>query len=706
MKRIAIITPCILPVPACRGGAVETLITRLIDDNEKSKQYSIDLFTIDLSEHADAVYFCSKFIYVRSEKYIKLMDRALDKYYRTVSSNSSTRRLDKTIVRCFVDRTVEINGKYDAVIIENMMSTACEIVDECNGKYDFPIYFHMHNDVDIYRSPNQIRKLVRFGVQFIAVSKYIKNQILKYDRNAVVSILYNGINLSEYVRTEKNNKDHISLLYAGRIIPGKGVKELLKAFVCLMENLEESVKDEIKLKIVGFSDFDKGYEAEVRKIAKDYDNIECHGQVSQEELRLLFRNSDIVVMPSLVKESFGLVALETMAMGIPLITTDSGALPEVAGDGACIVETSGDFVKSLSESLNKVIMNKEYRSLLSEKAYERAHSIKAFDIENYYNNFVSVIRGQDIDEDDLISIIVPVYNVEPYLKRCITSIITQTYNNLELILVDDGSTDGSGGICDAFSKADRRIVVIHQENKGLSGARNVGLDMASGKYIFLCDSDDYLRENTLECMLKKLKKDHADIVACGMAKVCDPVAAEYNKVEMFTSKEHGRWSGHESVIQMMRSNNVCSVSCNKLYARELFDGVRFPLGAKNEDEATVYKLLYKAKIVSYMPNDLYMYYQREISIMHEDIGDRYKHFLKAGQDRIRFFHEKGEAELEQHSVISLLEWIKYAYRNIEDKEKKNSLVGVYKDNIKRNNAPTVLGMKKRLALLLWKYIHY
>src|SRR5699024_4494271 len=120
---------------------------------------------------------------------------------------------------------------------------------------------------------------------------------------------------------------------------------------------------------------------------------------------------------------------------------------------------------------------------------------------------------------DLISVIVPVYNVEKYVRRCIDSICGQTYSNLEIILIDDGSTDSSGKICDEMAAKDGRISVIHQENKGLSQARNAGLDQAKGEYIAFVDSDDYLSLNMYECLLKSLKENNADVVRCAIKNV-------------------------------------------------------------------------------------------------------------------------------------------------------------------------------------------
>ncbi len=708
MRKIAIISPCLLPVPIINGGAVEGLITRIIEDNEIYMNYSIDLFTISSELYVSKSYSYTNIIAIKQSKVVSVADKLKDKHYRIISSDNSRRIFDSRIAKSFFDRLSVTQEEYDAVIIENMMSTACEIVRLCQGKYYFPIYFHMHNDVDMYRSSDMIRELVRSGVQFIAVSDYIKRQILKQDEKAVVSTLYNGIDFSIFnIKLKKeDDKDYISLLYAGRIIPGKGVKELVQSFLLAANNVKNSSGKKLNLDIVGFSSFDRRYEEEIQDLARNNENISCFKEMPSDQLAFFYDKTDIVVMPSIVEESFGLVALETMAKGIALITTNSGALPEVVGYGGYIVSKGENFVNDLSEAIIKVAFDKNLREELSEKAYKRARSNEDFNISNYYKNYVKTIDAYPVSLDDRISVIVPIYNVADYLDRCVTSIINQTYNNLEIILIDDGSTDNSEKLCDEYALKDNRITIIHQDNKGLSEARNSGLRIASGKYIFFCDSDDYLEIDCLERMLGRLKKDHADIVACGFNSVYDEISKEVQAGGIINDSNPGRWSGRQSVIEMMRNTNVCSVVWNKLYKKELFESLSFPKGVQNEDEAITYKLLYKAGIVSYMPDALYNYYQRETSIMHENLEERFDFFLRFSLDRIQFFSDNNESELVQHSRISFLEWIKYSYRNIQDEKTKRYLLGVYKDTINFKNAPSVMGMKKKMALLTWKYIRY
>ena len=148
----------------------------------------------------------------------------------------------------------------------------------------------------------------------------------------------------------------------------------------------------------------------------------------------------------------------------------------------------------------------------------------------------------------------------------------------------------------------------------------------------------------------------ADVVACGFAHVFDS-----RPERTFTSPAPGIWNGKEAVMQMMNTNNLCTTAWNKLYRTELWQDVRFPEGKVHEDEATIYKLLYQAKIVSYMPDCLYKYYQRDNSIMNSGLEGRYGDYLWAMKERIQFFRDRKEQELADYSIMILLEYIKYLY---------------------------------------------
>ena len=196
---------------------------------------------------------------------------------------------------------------------------------------------------------------------------------------------------------------------------------------------------------------------------------------------------------------------------------------------------------------------------------------------------------------ELISVIIPVYNVEAYLKECAASIMGQTYENFEAIVVDDGSTDSSGTLCDALEGLDSRFRVIHQENKGLSGARNTGLAQAKGDYICFVDSDDMVSPNYLAEMLDAIKAGKADMALCDVesTKLCEPA---YDIKESCTLRDP---DSREYVLMV--------VAWNKLYSKELLKGYSFVEGKWHEDEFAINQIIYKLNRAVYVPKKLYKY---------------------------------------------------------------------------------------------------
>lgn len=225
-----------------------------------------------------------------------------------------------------------------------------------------------------------------------------------------------------------------------------------------------------------------------------------------------------------------------------------------------------------------------------------------------------------------ISIIVPVYNVEEYLPRCIDSILAQTFTDFELIIVDDGSPDNCGKICDEYEKKDNRIKVIHKENGGLSDARNAGLDIAQGKYIGFVDSDDEIKCIALEVLYNCAIHNRCDIVCSTFGKIIDDRYINNecsNTVEFFDKKRIMKWYSY---------SKYGYTAWNKLYKTSLFCNIRYPKGRVYEDVATTYKLMDKASKVAYIDQDLFYYRIRETSITHSI-------FSKKLSDEIMAFEE-------------------------------------------------------------------
>lgn len=210
-----------------------------------------------------------------------------------------------------------------------------------------------------------------------------------------------------------------------------------------------------------------------------------------------------------------------------------------------------------------------------------------------------------------ISVIVPVYNVAAWLPRCVDSILAQTCENLEILLVDDGSADDSGRICDAYAEKDPRIRVIHKENGGLSSARNAGLDLASGEYIGFVDSDDWIEPEMYAEMLARMEKYDAQLVCAGRYDV-DGGTGE--KTRGLCPEREECISGEELAGRIFLWDHCDSSACDKLYRRELFDGIRYPEGKTCEDIPVTYRLALKARRAVLCDRPFYNYFHRSGSI--------------------------------------------------------------------------------------------
>ncbi len=213
-------------------------------------------------------------------------------------------------------------------------------------------------------------------------------------------------------------------------------------------------------------------------------------------------------------------------------------------------------------------------------------------------------------EKPIISIIVPIYKVEKYLEHCVKSILNQTIKDIEVILVNDGSPDNCGAICDELAKTDDRIKVIHKPNGGLSDARNAGIDIALGKYIGLVDSDDYIAPTMYEKLLKAIEENDCDASMCYACNIYDDDMefrpCKTGEVEVFDD---------EDILDALFSKKLNNFAWNKLYNRELFDNIRYPFGKIYEDLFTTYKIFGECKRVALDSSQMYYYRIRRDSIM-------------------------------------------------------------------------------------------
>lgn len=250
-----------------------------------------------------------------------------------------------------------------------------------------------------------------------------------------------------------------------------------------------------------------------------------------------------------------------------------------------------------------------------------------------------------------ISVIVPVYRVEPYLRRCVESVAAQTYGNLEIILVDDGSPDGCPRLCDLFSRADPRIRVIHRENGGLSAARNTGIDRSTGEWLMFVDGDDFIAPEMAERLYETARRYGADMVYCTVNAFTEDEKG-YREYRLWASPPGAGIpmtgdallrSAAETRQGLLSGHHV--ISCNKLYRRSLFRGLRYPEGQVHEDEAVAHRILGGCGTVVGINEGLYYYRQRPDSIMGagEDLFRRISMALAYG-DRILYFAERNLSE--------------------------------------------------------------
>lgn len=229
---------------------------------------------------------------------------------------------------------------------------------------------------------------------------------------------------------------------------------------------------------------------------------------------------------------------------------------------------------------------------------------------------------ETVKQQPLVSVIVPVYNTEKYLRKCVDSIIGQTYKNLEIILVDDGSPDSSGHICDEYAQRDERVQVIHKENGGLSDARNTGIKVARGEYLGFVDSDDWIEPQMYQKLIENSIKFNAEISVGGVAELKEK-DGQYEQIRIWERKY--ATGGTASKIMAMKEFFLGSWSAwDKIYRKEIFDDIVFPFGIINEDDAIALRQLDKCSNVCYTDEPFYNYihHMGETSITQENFSKK------------------------------------------------------------------------------------
>lgn len=301
---------------------------------------------------------------------------------------------------------------------------------------------------------------------------------------------------------------------------------------------------------------------------------------------------------------------------------------------------------------------------------------------------------------ELVSVIIPVYNVEDYLEDCIKSVINQTYQYIEIILIDDGSTDKSSEICDKFALQDNRIRIIHQDNKGLSAARNAGIDMCSGKYITFVDSDDFIDLTMIEKLVEVAVKD-------GFSMCEKNLYTQNGEKSGINVKNKGKLQiKKHSYYKKMRNNPDYVVVWGKLFDRKLFENIRFWEGIQNEDEDIMPQLVFCAKKIIKICAPLYNYRIRENSIMHSDFSLNKLDVIKVCQKRIERYKEWNLKGMYKWAVkdyyIHLLKLKKeineknnpYEYKLVQDKIIEWNMYKIKFNFFESMRLKNVLGAKK------------
>ena len=277
---------------------------------------------------------------------------------------------------------------------------------------------------------------------------------------------------------------------------------------------------------------------------------------------------------------------------------------------------------------------------------------------------------------ELISVIIPIYNVEHYLEKSVESVINQSYENLEIILVDDGSTDDSGKLCDKIAKKDERIKVIQKKNGGISDARNVGIEKANGKYLGFIDSDDYIDEFFYETLYAILKKYNSDISMCNYKKVYT------DSEENNTESEHKEqvFDSKQALRELLLFGKIENYVWNKLYKKDVFTKVRYPVGKKMEDLGTTYLTIKNSKTVVVTDYIGYFYRQRKGSIM----SNSNSNLIRDTRDMVNKRYNDlilTDKDLINELTINRLTFIKYYYEDIgklKDKKILSEFNGEYK----------------------------
>lgn len=311
-----------------------------------------------------------------------------------------------------------------------------------------------------------------------------------------------------------------------------------------------------------------------------------------------------------------------------------------------------------------------------------------------------------MQKKDLVSIIVPVYNVEKYVSRCVESLLVQKYNNIEILLVDDGSTDKTGKICDKYAELDHRVRVFHKKNGGLSDARNYALDRIKGKYVTFVDGDDFVTEDYIEVLLNLIIDTSSEISICINNLIYDDDSIKH-VYRNFNGRKIITKNSFKMLEIMLYQKKFDTNACIKMYKSSLFDDIRFPVGKLYEDLDTIYKVFLKAKNITYINKEMYFYFQRSTSIVGKPFSQEDMYAVEAINKMLKClkqidYKEKLNGKLKRACISKLLSVNFYILRRTKLDEKYAKYNDICIKNIKKyKNFNLKSRIKNNIAIILF-----
>ena len=403
--KIAIITSGYLPVPATKGGAVESIVENIIKSNEKYKKMQLEIFSCydSTAEKKSTEYKNTNFRFIALSNIVKLMDKIIYWIAKNILRKEKTMSYRYIVQRLvFLNKVSKIlkQEDYDKIVLENHENLFHALRwRKNNKKYEGRYYYHLHNEM---KSDYGCRDIIKKTRKILCVSNYIKEQVKKYLmipennievlKNCIDTEKFNvGIDESEKIELKKKfgiNEGEKVLLFTGRLNKEKGIKELLEAIRLIK-------RDDFKLLIVGSFFFGtsikNNFEKEIKDIIEKIDKkIIFTGYIPYDEIQKIYAIADIAILPSMWEEPAGLTIIESMASGLPVITTNSGGIPEYINDNMSItIDRDSNIVLNIKESITELLDNYALRKKMSKYAKENS---KKYNLNDYYKKFMDGIE--------------------------------------------------------------------------------------------------------------------------------------------------------------------------------------------------------------------------------------------------------------------------------------------------------------------------